>query len=69
MSNHRTFVVRIWHEPSAKGAVWRASATDVHSQEKHHFTTRDELKEFLEQSHTFQPNLHKNLAASTKIPE
>jgi hypothetical protein len=50
MSNHRTYVVRIWSEPSDQGAVWRGSATDVHTQEKHHFKSQSELNRFIEQA-------------------
>lgn len=45
---NRTYVVRIWHEPSATENVWRASATNVRTQEKHYFKSQEELNRFLE---------------------
>jgi hypothetical protein len=47
---NRTYVVRIWHEPCASGDVWRASATDVRTQEKHYFKNQEELNRFLEEA-------------------
>lgn len=49
-SFNRTYVVRIWHEPCASGDVWRASATNVRTQEKHYFKSQEELNHFLEES-------------------
>ncbi|MDX2007271.1 MAG: hypothetical protein SFU83_18680 [Meiothermus sp.] len=45
----RTYVVRIWFEPCVSGDVWRASATDVRTQEKHYFKSQAELNRFLEE--------------------
>lgn len=47
---NRTYVVRIWLEPCASGDVWRASATDVRTQEKHYFKSQEELNRFLEEA-------------------
>lgn len=43
-----TFIVRVWLEPTLEGAgVWRASATDTVSKERHHFAKPEELMRFL----------------------
>jgi|UniRef100_A0A7C3HUK6 hypothetical protein len=44
----RTYVVRIWNESCESGEVWRASATNVRTQEKHYFKSQEELSHFLE---------------------
>ena len=48
--HNRTYVVRIWHEPCTEGDVWRASATNVRTQEKHYFKSQEELNRFLEEA-------------------
>ena len=48
--HNRTYVIRIWHEPCAEGDVWRASATNVRTQEKHYFKSQEELNRFLQEA-------------------
>lgn len=43
----RTFIVRTWLETTNTNPVWRASATDVHSTERHHFSSLESLAWFL----------------------
>lgn len=42
------YIVRLWLEPSTQGPdVWRASATDTASNERHYFASPDALSSFL----------------------
>jgi hypothetical protein len=43
----RTFIVRTWLETTNTNPVWRASATDAHSAERHHFSSLESLAWFL----------------------
>ena len=42
-----TLIVRIWLEPSASTGVWRASVTNVRTEEKQYFQDPDELARFI----------------------
>lgn len=50
MSTSRMYIVRIWHEPCVTGEVWRASVTNVRTQEKLYFKSPEELNRFLEEA-------------------
>ncbi|MCX7784259.1 MAG: hypothetical protein N2318_11540, partial [Meiothermus sp.] len=50
MSTSRMYIVRIWHEPCTTGEVWRASVTNVRTQEKLYFKSPEELNRFLEEA-------------------
>lgn len=52
MTPSRAYVIRIWYEPGALGAIWQASATDVQTQPKHYFKSQQELGNFLKNSST-----------------
>jgi hypothetical protein len=43
----KTYVLRVWQEPSATREVWRASFTNTQTNEKRHFATLDRLTQFL----------------------
>jgi hypothetical protein len=43
----RTYIVRVWQEPSDTQKVWRASCTNTLTNEKKHFATFDTLTQFL----------------------
>jgi hypothetical protein len=56
-----TLIVRIWLEPSAATGVWRASVTNVRSEEKQYFQDPNELARFIAEnmltsSETGKPN-------------
>jgi hypothetical protein len=42
-----TLIVRIWLEPSAATGVWRASVTNVRTEEKQYFQDPNELAQFI----------------------
>jgi hypothetical protein len=43
----KTYIVRVWQEPSDTQKVWRASCTNASTNEKKHFATVDRLTQFL----------------------
>jgi hypothetical protein len=42
-----TLIVRIWLEPSAATGVWRASVTNVRTEEKQYFQDPNKLAQFI----------------------
>ena len=47
MLSATTLIVRIWLEPSAATGVWRASVTNVRTEEKQYFQDPNELARFI----------------------
>ncbi|WP_019587632.1 hypothetical protein [Deinococcus apachensis] len=43
----RIYVLRVWHEESREGSVWRASAREGTQGERRYFTSADDLLEFM----------------------
>jgi hypothetical protein len=43
----KTYVLRVWQEPTASAEVWRATFTNTQTNEKKHFATLDRLTQFL----------------------
>ena len=47
MLSATTLIVRIWLEPSASAGVWRASVTNIRTEEKQYFQNPNELARFI----------------------
>lgn len=60
MSTSHMYIVRIWHEPCVTGEVWRASVTNVRTQEKLYFKSPEELNRFLEEAELPEKPVGKN---------
>ncbi|HEU4743176.1 MAG TPA: hypothetical protein VFS50_16385 [Meiothermus sp.] len=46
-----TYIVRVWAEPNPVGpGAWRASVLDTVSQERHYFSTPQDLARFLQET-------------------
>jgi uncharacterized protein (DUF2249 family) len=50
---NQTFIVRVWWEPTERGErVWRASVTEVRTQQRHCFSSPKELLHYLSRQTT-----------------
>lgn len=53
---NQTFIVRMWWEPTEHGrGVWRASVTEVRTQQRHYFSSPEELLRYLNRQATESP--------------
>jgi hypothetical protein len=43
----KTYILRVWLEPTASAEVWWATFTNTQSNEKRHFASLDRLTQFL----------------------